>query len=107
MKILVKILQGIMFASLCCAVIISLLLIGIQPEKDHPLIITMGICVAIMVVYVITSLACRVFPYPWVCDLAGTHFPSIGVSSFDGGSSHSECKKCGKEIMQDSQGNWF
>ena len=27
--------------------------------------------------------------------------------SFDGCSIHSICKYCGKEIMQDSQGNWF
>lgn len=27
--------------------------------------------------------------------------------SFDGLSAHSQCKYCGKDIMQDSQGNWF
>ena len=26
---------------------------------------------------------------------------------FDGCSHHSVCRFCGKEIMQDSQGNWF
>ena len=26
---------------------------------------------------------------------------------FDGLSLHSTCKYCGKEIMEDSQGNWF
>ena len=26
---------------------------------------------------------------------------------FDGCSVHSKCKYCGKEIMRDSQGNWF
>ena len=26
---------------------------------------------------------------------------------FDGCSFHTKCKWCGKEIMQDSQGNWF
>lgn len=26
---------------------------------------------------------------------------------FDGCSIHSVCSKCGKEVMQDSQGNWF
>ena len=26
---------------------------------------------------------------------------------FDGCNVHSVCKYCGKEIMQDSQGNWF
>ena len=27
--------------------------------------------------------------------------------SFDGISSHSVCKRCNEEVMQDSQGNWF
>ena len=27
--------------------------------------------------------------------------------SFDGCSVHSTCSKCGTEVMQDSQGNWF
>lgn len=27
--------------------------------------------------------------------------------SFDGCSFHSRCKWCGREILQDSQGNWF
>jgi len=26
---------------------------------------------------------------------------------FDGCSLHSKCSKCGKEVMQDGQGNWF
>jgi len=31
---------------------------------------------------------------------------SDGVS-FDGCSVHAKCSKCGKEVMKDSQGNWF
>lgn len=27
--------------------------------------------------------------------------------AFDGCSFHAVCSKCGKEVMQDSQGNWF
>jgi len=34
------------------------------------------------------------------------HLPN-NEESFDGCSIHSTCKFCGKEIMQDSQGNWF
>jgi hypothetical protein len=26
---------------------------------------------------------------------------------FDGCSFHAKCSKCGKEVMKDSQGNWF
>ena len=34
------------------------------------------------------------------------HLPNE-EQGFDGCSFHSTCKLCGKEIMQDSQGNWF
>ena len=39
-------------------------------------------------------------------DIMHWHFPDE-TSSFDGCSNHSYCKFCDKEIMQDSQGNWF
>lgn len=31
----------------------------------------------------------------------------IKIIGFDGCSIHGICKKCGKELMQDSQGGWF
>lgn len=37
----------------------------------------------------------------------GWHVPVKGIEGFDGASFHATCKYCGKEIMQDSQGNWF
>ena len=41
-------------------------------------------------------------------DLLGWHRPDESLDeSFDGCSVCSVCKYCGKEIMQDSQGNWF
>ena len=39
-------------------------------------------------------------------DIMHWHLPDE-TSSFDGCSIHSCCKFCNKEIMQDSQGNWF
>ena len=36
------------------------------------------------------------------------HRPAKGEKqSYDGCSIHSICKYCGREVMQDSQGNWF
>ena len=35
------------------------------------------------------------------------HRPDDGPESFDGCSFHAKCKHWGKDIMQDSQGNWF
>ena len=39
-------------------------------------------------------------------DLLEWHIPN-NEEGFDGCSFTSTCKICGKEIMQDSQGNWF
>ena len=39
-------------------------------------------------------------------DILGWHRPN-GDYFFDGATVISHCRICGKEIMQDSQGNWF
>lgn len=39
-------------------------------------------------------------------DIMGWHEPDDSTF-FDGCSVHSRCRYCKKEIMQDSQGNWF
>ena len=39
-------------------------------------------------------------------DILGWHMPT-DEKEFDGCNTHSHCKYCGKEIMQDSRGNWF
>ena len=41
-------------------------------------------------------------------DAWGWHIPiETEEDTFDGLSAGNHCKHCGKEIMQDSQGNWF
>jgi hypothetical protein len=41
-------------------------------------------------------------------DIMGWHQPKEDANTtFDGCSFKCICKHCGKEIMQDSQGNWF
>lgn len=41
-------------------------------------------------------------------DILGWHQPDPSKTHFDFGAElHSECRWCGKSIMQDSQGNWF
>ena len=107
MKTFIKMFQILMFASVCCVAILSVFAIAIEPEAEHPIVTAMMVCAGIMITYMVASLSCRCLPYTWVCDLAGTHFPSVGVNSFDGCSNHSKCKKCGEKIMQDSQGGWF
>lgn len=40
-------------------------------------------------------------------DFLGWHTPDDSPSWHDGCSEHAVCKYCRKDIMQDSQGNWF
>lgn len=53
------------------------------------------------IVYLHTGFGARLYH-----DLMGWHQPD-GRMILDGVSMHSICKHCGKEIMQDSQGNWY
>lgn len=40
------------------------------------------------------------------CNILGWHTPSE-TRAWDGLTHHSICKRCGKHIALDSQGNWF
>ena len=40
-------------------------------------------------------------------NVLGWHLPDNKPQEFDGCNIHAHCKFCEKEIMQDSQGNWF
>ena len=42
----------------------------------------------------------------WACTKMGWHYVDA-VTGFDGCSIHGVCVRCGKDVMQDSQGNWF
>ena len=78
-------------------------------------IIIMTICCAILgIVGIPYMLTLIIAPFyfkfgigKWLLhDIMHWHSPDE-TSSFDGCSNHSYCKFCNKEIMQDSQGNWF
>ncbi len=43
----------------------------------------------------------------WFHGVMRWHQPDDSPEWSDGCSTHSKCKWCGKDIMQDSQGNWF
>ena len=42
----------------------------------------------------------------WFCCKMGWHLSPI-AQGFDGCSYTGECPRCGKHVLQDSQGNWF
>jgi len=45
-------------------------------------------------------------PNKWFCNFWGWH-KAPNRTGFDGASFNGTCPRCGKEVMQDSQGNWF
>lgn len=47
------------------------------------------------------------FGTSYSCDVFGWHNGSGGAKYHDGCSFHARCSKCGREVMLDSQGNWF
>ena len=65
------------------------------------LLILNGIYLLGAVLYLTTGLGKRLYH-----DVMAWHMPTDS-HGFDGCSFTSTCKYCGKEIMQDSQGNWF
>ena len=42
----------------------------------------------------------------WFCTFWGWH-KAPKSQGFDGCSLNGKCPRCGKEVLQDSQGNWF
>ena len=71
------------------------------------IVIPIGIvCILVCGITMVITFICQFLPYSWTCSWAGTHFPS-NKRYFDGCSQHSKCRKCGREILKDGQGNWF
>lgn len=56
-------------------------------------------------VMVISALLNKYLP-KWACTKFGWHV-APNIKGFDGCSINGECSRCGKRVMQDSQGNWF
>lgn len=70
------------------------------------------IFIAIAIFYIITVVLCPFyFKLGWFKffyhDILGWHVPDDSEQWSDGCSQHAKCRHCGREIMQDSQGNWF
>jgi len=43
----------------------------------------------------------------WCCRELGWHDGSRSILEFDGISIHGRCRFCGRQVMMDSNGNWF
>lgn len=67
------------------------------------LLVMIGIFYITAIIYLTTG-----FGKKFYHDILEWHRPKKNDSlGFDGCSFHATCKYCGKDIMQDSQGNWF
>ena len=72
------------------------------------MLIVIGLILFMVVFYGSTALyLTKGWFHRWYHDVLGWHQPDNQPHSFDGCSEHATCKWCGKDIMQDSQGNWF
>ena len=69
------------------------------------------IAIALISVFLLPFILCwidKIFKTMYSCKWFGWHNgDGTSQKTFDGCSVHSICSKCGKEVMQDSQGNWF
>jgi hypothetical protein len=67
-----------------------------------------GLLVALFAAPPLLCLVDRVRGASYSCRIFGWHNgKGDGKQFFDGCSMHAQCSKCGKEVMMDSQGNWF
>jgi hypothetical protein len=68
------------------------------------------ILIILIMVFLLPFILCLIDRFKgthYSCSTFGWHNGSGGNNSFDGCSALATCSKCGKEVMQDSQGNWF
>lgn len=67
-----------------------------------------AIILSIMVIGGVVYLISNGLIFNWFYhDVLKWHLPDYNSLGFDGCSLHSHCKFCNKEIIMDSQGNWF
>lgn len=61
---------------------------------------------AVLLATLITLAVCNRWLGAWACRVMGWHLEPRDVG-FDGCSATGRCPRCGKLVLQDSQGNWF
>ena len=73
-------------------------------------IIRIGIFfLVVMIGIILSALFNKYFEDKSFCYQMGWHWVDYNKATqwFDGCSAHNICARCGREVMQDSQGNWF
>ena len=67
--------------------------------------LVLAIVMLVSLVLVLTAIFNNKLPV-WFCHKMGWHLAPKKMG-FDGCSFTGECPRCGKKVLQDSQGNWF
>ena len=62
--------------------------------------------VGVVCVILVGLVLCNQWLGKWACRVFHWHV-APSERTFDGCSSHGVCPRCGKEVMQDSNGDWF
>lgn len=70
------------------------------------------ILLGVLFLYFALQIISRITKWPWFCKCLGWHdgkgpAPKKKKSKYPDVNIHATCSKCGKEVMIDSQGNWF
>ena len=81
---------------------------GVENNMDSLLgIVIVGVLIIFSLPFALSALD-TVLGTHYSCDIFGWHNgKGSDTLRHDGASVHSRCSKCGKSVMQDSQGNWF
>ena len=67
--------------------------------------IILYIIFALNIFFVATAILNNKLNWKWLCKMSWHQSPkSFG---FDGCSLNGKCPRCGKDVLQDSQGNWY
>ena len=63
-------------------------------------------CLLVLMLALVLSAVFNKYLPKWACDKMGWHL-APAAQGFDGCSLNGTCPRCGKGVLQDSQGNWF
>jgi len=68
--------------------------------------VVFGIIVAVPQLLICVFILSHYSKSKWFCRKLGWHKDVINTG-FDGCSLHGKCNRCGEELLQDSNGDWF
>lgn len=74
--------------------------------KEIELLVAGAVFIAITI-FVAIKAVYWLIPHGWACDSFWGEHKAPSETGFDGCSATGKCSRCGKGVLQDSQGGWF